>query len=484
MKKTLRWAVAALVALASPVFATNLNAGDVIIRHATVVDVEHGRTIADQSVVLRGGDIMAVGADSAVASRWKARKTVEAGGRFLIPGLWDMHVHFGGGPDMVEENKALLPLYVAYGVTTIRDCSSDLSDQVLVWRGEIARGDLFGPQLFTSGAKIEGLHPIWKGTIEVGSRTEVDAAITRLRNDRVDFVKITDNTLDPQLFLYAVSRARSFGLRSSGHIPQALTIDQAVDAGISSIEHLDYAYKAGAKDEAAIAADYAAGRLDRAGVDRRVEADFDDAVAMASYRRLAQKGVFVTPTLNISRIQAWLDTDTHANDPFLAYIGPKLRKSYDWRVQRAAKATATEIAARHSHYTHMARILPLLQRAGVTIMAGTDAGQLNSFDYPGVGLHDELKLFVDNGLTPAQALSAATRAGPAWFGRLDRYGAVETGKAADLVLLDRNPLQDINATRAIYALVLRGKVYDRAALDAMLKAARDQVGTWNAQVSE
>jgi hypothetical protein len=107
----------------------------------------------------------------------------------------------------------------------------------------------------------------------------------------------------------------------------------------------DYAYKAGAKDEAAIAADYAAGRLDRAGVDRRVEADFDDAVAMASYRRLAQKGVFVTPTLNISRIQAWLDTDTHANDPFLAYIGPKLRKSYDWRVQRAAKATATEIAA-------------------------------------------------------------------------------------------------------------------------------------------
>jgi predicted amidohydrolase YtcJ len=131
MKKTLRWAVAALVALASPVFATNLNAGDVIIRHATVVDVEHGRTIADQSVVLRGGDIMAVGADSAVASRWKARKTVEAGGRFLIPGLWDMHVHFGGDPDMVEENKALLPLYVAYGVTTIRDCSSDLSDQVL-----------------------------------------------------------------------------------------------------------------------------------------------------------------------------------------------------------------------------------------------------------------------------------------------------------------------------------------------------------------
>ena len=481
MKKMLGCAVAALFALALPALAAGPKTGDVIIRHATVVDVEHARTVADQAVVLRGGDIVAVGADGAIASGWKAAKTVEAGGRFLIPGLWDMHVHFGGDPDMVAENKALLPLYVAYGVTTIRDCSSDMSEQVLAWRGQIARGELFGPQLFTSGAKIEGLHPVWKGTIEVGSKPQVDAAIARLQRDRVDFVKITDNTLDPQLFLYAVSRAKSVGLRSSGHIPQALTIDQAVHAGISSIEHLDYAYKAGAKDEASIAADYAAGRLDGAGVGRRVEADFDEAVAMASYRRLAEKGVFVTPTLNISRILAGLDTDTHADDPFLAYIGPKLRQSYDWRVQRAAKASAAEVAARHSHYTHMAKILPMLQRAGVTIMAGTDAGQLNSFDYPGVGLHDELKLFVDNGLTPAQALSAATRAGPAWFGKLDRYGAVATGKAADLVLLDRNPLQDIDATRAVNTVVLRGKVYDRAALDAMLKTARDQVTAWNAQ---
>ena len=481
MKITLRTAVAAaLFALASPAFAATMNA-DVIIRHATVVDVEHARTIADQAVVIRGGDIVAVGADRAIASRWSATQTVEAGGRFLIPGLWDMHVHFGGGPDMVAENKALLPLYVAHGVTTIRDCSGDLSQQVLAWRGEIARGDLFGPQLFTSGAKIEGLKPIWKGTIEVGSKADADAAIARLQRDRVDFVKITDNTLDPQLFLYAVSRARSAGLRTSGHIPQSLTVGQAVDAGISSIEHLDYAYKAGARDEAAIAAAYAAGRLDRAGVERRVEAGFDHAAATAAYRKLARKGVFVTPTLNISRIQAWLDTETHADDPFLAYIGPKLRKSYDWRVQRAAKATPAEVAARHEHYTRMARILPLLQKAGVTIMAGTDAGILNSFDYPGVGLHEELKLFVDNGLTPAQALSAATRAGPAWFGKLDRHGAVEAGKAADLVLLDRNPLQDIDATRAVHTVVLRGKVHDRAALDGMLADARDQVTKWNAE---
>jgi len=128
-------------------------------------------------------------------------------------------------------------------------------------------------------------------------------------------------------------------------------------------------------------------------------------------------------------------------------------------------------------------VLPLLQEAGVRIMAGTDAGFLNSYNYPGIGLHNELALYVRHGLTPAQALATATRNGPAWFGRLDRYGAIVAGKAADLVLLERNPLQDITATSSIDTVVLRGTVYDRAALDAMLAGIRAQVATWNAEAS-
>lgn len=479
MKKSLASAIAMLIALTAPAHATG-SQGDVMIRHATVIDVEHARSVDDQAVVLRGADIVAVGSDADIAKAWTAAQSVDSKGRFLIPGLWDMHVHFGGGPDLIEENKALLPLYIAHGITTIRDCSGDLPEQVLQWRGEIAKGTLFGPQLFTSGAKIEGIHPVWKGTIEVGSKADVDAAFVRLKKDRVDFVKITDSTLDPQLFLYAVSQAKRFGIRSSGHIPMALTVEQAVDAGISSIEHLDYAYKAGVKDEAAISADFAAGKINRAEANRRLDAGFDPSTAMAAYRHLADKGVYVTPTLNGGRVLDFLDSDNHANDPYLAYIGPKLRKTYDWRIERAAKATPEQVAARHAHYEHLTKVLPMLQQAGVTIMAGTDAGFLNSFDYPGIGLHDELTVFVQNGLTPAQALLSATRAGPAWFGRLDRYGAVSTGKAADLVLLDRNPLQDINATRAIDTVILRGHVYDRKALDGMLEQTRKQVAAWNA----
>ena len=479
MKTTLSLAISALFAVALPALAAPSSA-DVLIRHATVVDVEHARLQPGQAVAIRGQDIVAVGDDATLARQWQATQVVDAGNRYLIPGLWDMHVHFGGGPALVEENKALLPLYVAHGITTVRDASGDLPEQVLSWRGQIAAGQLFGPQLFTSGAKIEGIAPVWKGTLEAGDEAGVDAALDREQRDQVDFVKITDSTLKPELFLYALRQARQRGLRTSGHIPMALTVEQAVDAGISSIEHLDYAFKAGVKDEAAIAADFAAGRIDRAEANRRLRGGFDRDTAMAAYRRFAEHGVAVTPTLDGGRIIDFLDVEPHADDAYLAYIGPGLRKTYAWRVDRAAKATPQQIQDRHAHYAQVAAVLPMLQQAGVQIMAGTDAGFLNSYNYPGIGLHNELALYVREGLSAPQALAAATRAGPAWFGKLDRYGAVQAGKAADLVLLERNPLQDIGATTAINTVVLRGQVQDRAALDALLDATRAQVKAWNA----
>ena len=485
MLKNLASLAAFFLALAMPANMVRAEErGDVIVRHVNVVDVAGERIVGDQAVVTRGDDIVAVGPDAAIASQWQAGRSIDGSGKYLIPGLWDMHVHFGGGPELIEENKALLPLYVAHGITTIRDASGDLPDQVLSWREEIANGSLFGPTLYTSGPKIEGLNPIWKGTIEAGSREGIDAALARLQALRVDFVKITDSTLQPELFLYALSRARDLGLRTSGHIPMALTVGQAIDAGLSSIEHLDYAFKAGAPNEAEIAAAFAAGTIDRAEANRRLDAAFDEATAMAAYRRFAAEGVFVTPTLNGSRIIAWLDQDDHEDDPYLALIGPRLRATYAWRVERAAGADVAAIEARHAHFDRVASVLPMLQRAGVTIMAGTDAGFLNSFNYPGIGLHDELALFVDRGLTPAQALASATRAGPAWFGTLDRFGSVAPGMAADLVLLSRNPLEDIGATREIDTVLLRGEVFERTALDRMLAETRARVAQWNAEAAD
>src|SRR5215813_8823683 len=172
-----------LLALASQALRAQ-SPPDLMIRHVTVVDVEHARTLADQAVAMLASTIVVVGDDARVASRWHVRQTIDARGRYLIPGLWDMHVHFGGGPELIEENKALLPLYIAYGITTVRDCSGDLAEEVLAWRRAIATGTLFGPNLLSSGPKIEGIHPIWKGTLETGSRADVDAAVAHLKDLR------------------------------------------------------------------------------------------------------------------------------------------------------------------------------------------------------------------------------------------------------------------------------------------------------------
>lgn len=454
--------------------------GDVIIRHATVVDVANERLVPRRAIVVSGDKIVAIGDDAQIADAWRAPQTVDATGKFVIPALWDMHVHFGGGPELLAENQALLPLYVAHGITAVRDASGDIPQEVLAMRTAVADGTLFGPRIFTSGPKIEGINPVWRGTLESGTREDVDRNIAQLRTLQVDFVKITDSTLQPDLFLYAVHQARAAGFRTSGHIPMALTLRQAVDAGLSSVEHLDYAFTAGAAGGDRIVADFAAGRIDRATATARLHAAFDPETAMAMYRYLAERNIYVTPTLNGSRIIAYLDRDTHANDPYLAFIGPRLRATYQWRIDRAATATPEQVAQRHARIDQIGSILPMLQQAGVTIMAGTDAGFLNSFNYPGIGLHQELQIFVDNGLTPAQALSAATRAGPAWFGLSDLYGSIDTGKMADIVLLDANPLTDIAATRTINTVIMRGHVYDRAALDQMLDGVRRQVATWNA----
>lgn len=452
--------------------AAAAEAVDLLIRRAAVIDVAAGRAKPAQAIAVRGNRIVAVGPDARIAKRYVAKRTVDAAGAFAMPGLWDMHVHFGGGEKLAAENKALLPIYLAYGITTVRDCAADISEHVLRWRNETSSGALLGPRIFTSGPKLEGPKPLWKGTIEVDSPPEVDAALDRLQGIGVDFVKITDNTLRPEIFLYAVGAARKRGLRTSAHTPYALTIQQAADAGLSAIEHLDYLIKAGSPEEAKVAADFAAKRLTYAEAVDRLTDTFDPAYARASYRRLAAAGIAVTPTLNMTRIIAWLNEEDHSDDKGLALIGPGLRETYNWRIERAAKWTRQEIESRRRNYRLSLRILPMLRDAGIPILAGTDAGYLNSFNYPGQGLHDELTRYVEAGLTPAETLRTATLTGPAFLNQSAHYGMLAKGRTADILLLDANPLDNIANIRRIRMVVNQGRALDRAALDELLAQAK------------
>ena len=456
MRIPLQFIVAACVATAPSAAAAQARHVDLLITNANVIDVVTGRVALRQSIAMRGDTIVQIGGRAA-ARGIRAARTLDAGGRFVIPALWDMHVHFGGGPALIAENRALLPLYTAHGIVAVRDAAGDLSESVLAWRDSIAAGTLDGPTLFTSGPKLEGINSVWPGDIEIDTRAGVDSALDRLQGMRVDFVKLTDNTLNPDLFRYALGEIRKRGLRSSAHIPVAVPVREAITLGLGSIEHLSYAVRAGAERTGQPAA-------------TDVIAGFDSATAMATYRMMAACGTAITPTLNISRTLAWLDTETHAGDPYLRYIGPGLQATYQGRVTRAAQADSAAIARRHRMYEFTSARLPMLQAAGVLILAGTDAGFLNSFDYPGIGLHDELQLMVQSGLSPLQALRGATINGAAFLGKTARHGTIARGKSASLLILDRNPLIDILATRSIHGLVQRGVWRDRVTLDALLTA--------------
>jgi imidazolonepropionase-like amidohydrolase len=226
--------------------------------------------------------------------------------------------------------------------------------------------------------------------------------------------------------------------------------------------------RAGLKNQKELSDQVAKGTLTARDLSLKALNEFDEATAEAAFKVLAKNKTAVTPTLSISYATAFLDVNDHQNDEFLKYIGPGLRKTYDWRVQRAAKDSKEAIEIRHRTIEKAASLLPLLHRSGVKILAGTDAGYLNSFDYPGLGLHQELELMVKNGLTPLQALQASIINGPEFLNKSEKYGSISNGKKADILLLDKNPLLNISATQKIYGLVAHGEYLDAAKLKSLL----------------
>ncbi|MCC6072696.1 amidohydrolase family protein [Massilia sp. GCM10020059] len=469
---------AALLAagLLNTAFAAERIAVDVALTQATIIDVAAGTRATGQSVLLKGDTIIAVVKDAELKN-YAPKKVIKLRGKYLMPGLWDTHVHFGGGEALIEENKQLLPLYLAHGITTVRDCAGDLSDTVLSWRRQIAEGKLAGPTIFASGPKLEGIKPMWKGTLEVGTPEDVSKALDKLLAQGVDFVKITESTMTPEIYLEALRQAKARGMRTSGHLPGQMPLARAFEAGLGTVEHQTYLLRATTPREGELAGQVAAGKLTGREVMRLSLEGYDEATARKAFRHMAAQGTAVVPTLWGSRITAYLDQESHHADDYLKYIGKGIRATYEWRVQRAAQDGPEAIALRHAIFEKSAGLLPLLAQEGVSIIAGTDAGFLNSFNYPGQALHDEIGLFVRYGLTPQQALQSAVVNGPRFLGKLERYGSVAAGKTADLLVLDADPLADIGATRKIRMVVSRGEVHDRARLDKMLEGVKRWVAS-------
>jgi imidazolonepropionase-like amidohydrolase len=442
----------------------------ILIYNVQVIDVKTGTTARNKAILINNNRIEAIGGSQELQSRNPKAVQINAGARYAIPGLWDMHVHIEGA-DLVEDNLALFPVFIAYGVTTVRDMASDLGVQVLSWRDQINQGKIFAPRIFTAGIKIEGINSKWKGDMEIANEQDLKEKLDSLVAYKVDFIKITENTLQGDLFLKSVIAAKKLGFTVSGHLPIDLSIKDLANAGYNSVEHASYLLRLGA-DEQKIATEVRSGKLSTADAGRLYREHFDQQKAIQGYREMAKKNVAVCPTFSGSKLSAYPDQDDHRKDDYLQYLTKRFQSNYDWKDSSKPRETAAQLEQRRKGFELQIRQLPLMQSSGMLILAGTDAAAMNDFIYPGISLHQELEIYQQGGMSPLNVLQAATINGAKFLGVTDSLATLEAGKIADIVLLNENPLKDIRATKNIFAVIKNGVYFDRSALESLLEGAK------------
>ena len=443
-----------------------LAAADLLIRNVNIIEVRTGNILPHRSVLVHGDRIQTIAANIRPS---RSAELIDGRGRYLIPGLWDMNVHLWYKDDQ-------FPMYLAWGVTGVRDMGSDLA-RVKHWRSEIKSGALLGPHIETSGPAVDGFPsddqklPVIMVRSPAEARTTYDHLEQQLN---VDFVQVLSR-LPRDAYHALIERARKWGLPVAGDVPDTVMVDEAVTARQNSIEHLSNLLLACSTDERRIllARANAIERKDWNAVmtfDERVLATFDFKKADTLMERMARYASYQTPTLVMLRRMTYADADEMARDPHLKYIPAAIRKTWGDPREDKKKQPEAALALFDKEFEKDCYLVDRMQRSGVPIMAGTDTGA--PYTFPGYDLHRELQLLVKAGLTPLQALRAATIVPAEFLDSDESLGSVAPGRMADLVLLDADPLKDIRNTQKISAVVLGGKYLPKSKLDSMLAHPR------------
>jgi imidazolonepropionase-like amidohydrolase len=450
-----------------------------VIAHVTVIDGTGAPARLDTTVVIVGDRIAAIG-NSAQTATPKMAQVVDGTGKFLIPGLWDMHAHGATG-----ENAAWTHLlFLANGVVGVRDMFGP--PDAHAWRATQVSNEDPSPAIYLGSPVVDGPNPRWPHSIVVTDEAQGREVVDQQQQHGADFIKVYDKL--PRSTYFAIAdEARKRGIAFEGHVPESITAAEASDAGQRSIEHLTRVALGSSKEETAISAELMRQELLFRAPDatmsqkmdsgkhmtalyQRIVETYDDATAQALFAKFLKNGTWQCPTLTLLRAE--IEDPLPANDPRLNYLSKEIRAEFDagFYPHFPPEARAWSVKLRKVEFDESMKIVGLMYRKGVPILAGTDA--MNPQCFPGFGIHDELALLVDAGLPPLAALQSATRNAAQFMGQLDRRGTIEAGKVADLVLLDKDPLADIHNTRTIQAVVLNGKLFPHTALDAMLAKAQ------------
>jgi imidazolonepropionase-like amidohydrolase len=451
------------------------------ITHVTLIDATGRPAQPNQTILIEGSRITAVG-ESARIKIPKTARTIDASGKFLLPGLWDMHVHLAGiNADPSWSKQVLLPLLLANGITGVRDMGGDL-DALLAWQRESESGALLAPHLVVAGPFLAASGRKTAEQYPVANAEQARAAVDELKQRGANFIKIISMPSRDAFFAVA-DESKKQNIPLVGHLPFEIGASEASNAGMRSIEHLLYsafALSFSSKEAELRPRLVQAERAGDAAAWEQIAHEADDTYseekAAALFQTLKKNGTWVTPTL------ASLDITSHpenwkADDPLLAYVPPAMAKQ--WR----DSLDDTQMKQRAGWLARQAandwRLTGELHRARVSLLAGSDS--LDPFVFPGDSLHQELAEFVRAGFTPMEALQSATRGAAEFLGREKDLDTVEMGHIADLVLLSANPLENIANTRQVWAVIRNGSYYDRAALDGMLAKAREAAAAVKAE---
>lgn len=431
------------------------------------------------TVVITGNRITALGKTSETEIP-EGAQVVEAKGKFLIPGLWDMHVHIFNQVSRRPPNTWYFPLFIANGVTGVRDLWTKPEDmhQVGEWRHLQSAGKLTAPRIAAVGTIVDGptgaearnmaLLQLGPTVNFVSTPDEARRFVRELKAAGIDFVKPYSN-LPRETYLALADECKKQGIPFAGHVPTEVDAAEASSVGQQSLEHLLQILESSSsrsQELFQVPGRKWSSKHEETMLDTFDEERFKELVAL-----LARNQTWQIPTLAISRVHLFRwNLRMIRNDSWLRYIPAAEVASWKEPLPTEDREpTNAEKAIGRRLWKKRLEAVRRMNEAGVPFMAGSDVG--NPYIFPGFTLHDELALLVDAGLTPMKALQAATRNPALFLGLSDSLGTVEEGKIADLVLLGANPLKDIRNTQQIRAVVVNGRYLDRAEVDKLLAQA-------------
>ena len=436
----------------------------IVFRNAAVIDMTGEQPKPNMTVIVRGNRIAEVGKNIKIP---KNAQVVDASGKFLIPGLWDMHTHMFNNISRAGTNDKDInfPLFIANGVTNARDMFSDAEDIKLArqWNAEIDAGTTVGPRIFVASTIVDGVPTFLPNLLGVKNADEARAAVRSLKASGAGFIKVYWN-LSPEAYFAIADESKKLGIVFAGHVPFLVSAFDVSDAGQKSIEHLT-----GIVETCTSKEDELRKKEWTPAVQEEMIATYDEKKCLDLFKRFAKNKTYQVPTAILHRGMALYDDEGFLDNPSFKYVSKTTLK--EWADSPQLNRD-NNLKIRKERFEWLIETVGKMHRAGVPILAGTDNN--NPYVVPGFALHDELELFVRAGLTPFQALETAT-INPAKYFELTRtHGTIEKGKTADLVLLDANPLADISNTRKINAVILGGRLLKRADLDEMLNKVAER----------